>query len=161
MPLNNPDFDNPEGVTAEKRVQSLSANCPLPIGIIEAKGSKRLRLILKHDSINRKFIPVAEVSLGTDAMNNERWEITEETEDLMSFLSATAIYALHAHTVPEPAKNLIGAGNTLVEFVAMSLNSEESLIEDAKFRDQLMVLLNQYRHHYSLLKTFQSQQIIQ
>ena len=153
-----------EATAAANRMRSLIARCPVPIAMIETKDNRQLRLILKHDSLAKRFVPVVEVSLGSDAMGDERWDETIKSNDLLDLLSLTSVYSLHAHVVPGPAQRLIESGNTLVEFMATLAEASEG--KDAspigpKTWKQIGLFLERYRMAYQQLKAYQEQQVIQ
>ena len=151
-------------MNAARRSQIIASSCPMMIGLIESKKGEHLRLTLKYDSLNKIFITTIEIMTGKDALGEETWTETKDHTHLGHFLALTSVYSLYSNVSPDPADGLIEKGNTLVEYIADLLGSEEDKappqIEDKKIRGQLTVLLEQYRAQYQQLKVFLSRQLI-
>ena len=164
MPMMGNDPSSAQsGMVAAARIKMISDNCPLIIGVADHKDGARTRLVLNWNSLKRRFSTTVEVAMGADAMGSEMWKATKDRTYLRGFLDITSMYSMYVNVIPPPANNLIGRGNSLVEFMADLMESEEgkpSAIQDPKLRAQINVFLTEYRNAYRMLQAFLSEQIL-
>ncbi len=151
------------GMIAAVRVKMIADNCPLVIGMADHKNGARTRLVLNWDSLKREFKSAVETAMGVDAMGQEVWKVTKNRKYLNSFLDITSMYSMYVNVIPPPANNLIVKGNSMAEFLADLMESEEGkspAIKNIKLRKQINVFLTEYRNAYRQLQEFLSEQIL-